>query len=164
MIISLNDLPRIRIEHHNQTIVLAGGVFDLMHPGHIDLLKHMRESGDIVVVAVTSDKRVKQKKGKARPIHDQQTRLTMVEATKYVDYAFIAPEPKQGANVPSISAMKLLKPNVFISSDKSWLKHNDTFNSLSIKLKIIPRYNKYISTSRTIKKILKINSAAEKLN
>jgi len=156
MIISIKDLSTIRRKHKSNKIVFAGGVFDLMHPGHLDLFNNMRRAGDIVVVAVSSDKRVKQRKGPKRPIHSEQTRLTMVGAVKQVDYALLAPNPtRYQKNIPSIQIMKSLKPDIFISSDEDWMNHQSMFNQLGITLKIIPRFSQYISTTRTVNKVIK---------
>lgn len=156
MIVSIDDLPKIRRKHKNQIIVLAGGVFDLMHPGHLDLFNKMRASGDVVVIAVTSDKRVKEKKGHNRPIHDEKTRLIMVDAVKQIDYALVAPRPyKTQTEVPSVQLMRKLQPDIFVSSEKAWLNHTAMFEKLNVKFKLIPRFSPYISTTRTVKKVVR---------
>ena len=84
MFVTFDELAEIRKKHAAQSIIFAGGVFDLLHPGHLDLFKRMKREADIVVVAVSSDKRVKQRKGPTRPIHDEQTRAEIVCSLKNV--------------------------------------------------------------------------------
>ncbi len=70
-------------------IVLAGGVFDILHFGHISFLKKAKNMGDYLVVAIESDARVKKLKGQTRPFHSQQQRKEMLESLKYVDEVII---------------------------------------------------------------------------
>jgi len=126
MIVTLAELCEIRKNHSNHNIIFAGGVFDLMHPGHLDLFKRMKKSADIVV-AVSSDTRVKQRKGIFRPIHDQYTCLEIVDSVKNVNYCLIAPDPDGGTDVPTVKILRMLYPNIFMTCDKSWLQYNDIF-------------------------------------
>jgi len=65
--------------------VFVNGTFDLLHPGHISLLNSAKAYGDILLVAMDSDDRVKQLKGSSRPINNQETRKTILENLKPVD-------------------------------------------------------------------------------
>jgi D-beta-D-heptose 7-phosphate kinase/D-beta-D-heptose 1-phosphate adenosyltransferase len=65
--------------------VFVNGTFDLLHPGHISLLNSAKAYGDILLVAIDSDDRVKQLKGSSRPINNQETRKTILENLKPVD-------------------------------------------------------------------------------
>lgn len=64
------------------------GVFDLLHLGHLKLLKAAKSLG-VVCVAIDSDARVQQLKGLNRPINDCFKRVTMLEAIRYVDYVVV---------------------------------------------------------------------------
>jgi cytidyltransferase-like protein len=154
MIASFEKLPAIREHHRDETIALAGGVFDLLHPGHIDLFKRMKAAADIAVVALSSDIRVKQRKGADRPIQPQNIRLEVVDAVRYVDYAMIAPEfTEQGT--PTVQVMHALHPDIFLSSEKSWLDHTKVFELLDIKFLLVSRFSDEISTTRTIEALLR---------
>lgn len=150
---SMESLPWIREVHSAETIALAGGVFDLLHPGHLDLFRHMKATADVAVVALSSDVRVKQRKGPMRPIHDQGTRLAVVEAIRYVDYALIAPEPS-ATEVPTVQMMRALRPDFFLTSEDSWLNFPEIFEELDTELRLVPRFSEEISTSRTIAQVL----------
>lgn len=65
--------------------VLVGGVFDILHYGHVIFLKKAKALGDYLIVAIESDKRVKDIKGPGRPIHNQEQRKEILESLRFVD-------------------------------------------------------------------------------
>ena len=69
-------------------VVLTGGVFDVLHMGHVLTVQKARELGDLLVVVVTTDERVEQVK-KRKPIHDAEYRRAMVSSLKGVDIAIV---------------------------------------------------------------------------
>ena len=66
-------------------LVFTNGVFDLLHTGHIDLLKFSKSLGDYLVVAINTDSAVKQLKGPNRPINAEEDRKRVIEAIREVD-------------------------------------------------------------------------------
>lgn len=67
-------------------VVFTNGVFDLLHPGHIDLLLGARERGDALIVAVNSDASVRRlNKGPERPIRSAPERCYVLAALEMVD-------------------------------------------------------------------------------
>ncbi len=76
-----------------KVIVLANGCFDLFHAGHIRYLRAAKAKGDILVVAVNSDRSVRSLKGKGRPILEQQERAEILASFSFVDYVTIFGEP-----------------------------------------------------------------------
>jgi D-beta-D-heptose 7-phosphate kinase/D-beta-D-heptose 1-phosphate adenosyltransferase len=66
-------------------IVLVNGVFDVLHRGHIELLKYAKSIGDVLYVAIDSDERVKSIKGNNRPINSVEDRVYILNAIRYVD-------------------------------------------------------------------------------
>ena len=66
-------------------ISFVNGCFDVLHPGHIELLKYARSLGDYLIVAIDSDRKVAEMKGPERPIFSQHDRSTMLAAIRYVD-------------------------------------------------------------------------------
>tara|TARA_B100000787_G_C16192281_1_gene298264 strand:- start:918 stop:1361 length:444 start_codon:yes stop_codon:yes gene_type:complete len=85
------------IKSKNKKIVMTNGCFDILHPGHIHLLKNAKKLGDILVVAINSDESVKILKGNSRPINDLKTRIKNLETLNVVDYviSFSAETPKK---------------------------------------------------------------------
>lgn len=125
MIIVFNELAALRKKHKNKTIVLGSGVFDLLHRGHVAYLQSLHHYGDVVVVMVKSDARVRLGKGPARPILPETDRVAMVDAVKGVDFAFIGPhyDFTKTAIDPMYSAvLTSLQPDVFYSTNHVWQK------------------------------------------
>jgi rfaE bifunctional protein nucleotidyltransferase chain/domain len=77
-----------KIDSHTG-IVLANGVFDILHKGHIELLKFAKSQGTKLIVAIDSDRRVKELKGNDRPINNQEDRRKVLETNRYVDEVVI---------------------------------------------------------------------------
>ncbi len=86
---------RAVIEEHRRArkkIVLANGIFDLLHAGHVRYLQAARAEGDVLVVGVNSDSSAKQLKGEGRPILTERARAALVAALDAVDYVAIFDE------------------------------------------------------------------------
>ena len=73
-------------------VVFTNGVFDLLHPGHIDVIKAARAAGDALVVGINSDDSVKRLKGEARPIRSQAERAYVIAALEAVDVVTVFDE------------------------------------------------------------------------
>lgn len=65
--------------------VFVNGTFDVLHPGHLDLLNYAKSLGDFLLVAIDSDSRVASKKGLDRPFNPQYNRKTLLENLCAVD-------------------------------------------------------------------------------
>jgi rfaE bifunctional protein nucleotidyltransferase chain/domain len=66
-------------------VVFTNGVFDIIHPGHVDLLTAARERGDALVVGVNTDASVKRLKGEGRPIRNEAERAYVLSGMEAVD-------------------------------------------------------------------------------
>lgn len=89
-------------------IVFTNGCFDLLHIGHIELLKFAKSLGNYLIVAINSDDSVKKLKGFSRPINNEITRKTILESIKYVDEVIIFNE-----DTP-LEVIKKLQPNIIV--------------------------------------------------
>jgi D-beta-D-heptose 7-phosphate kinase/D-beta-D-heptose 1-phosphate adenosyltransferase len=67
-------------------VVFTNGVFDLLHPGHIQLLQFARSQGDLLVVGINDDASVRRLKGEKRPIFPLAERMEVLAALECVDY------------------------------------------------------------------------------
>ncbi len=83
-------------------------MFDLLHPGHIDILSVARESGDALVVGVNSDESVRRIKGPTRPVRSDAERAYVLAALECVDLVVIFPE-----DTP-LNLVKHLRPDVIV--------------------------------------------------
>ncbi len=85
---------RLRAERANgRRIVLANGVFDLLHVGHVRYLEAAKNLGDILVVAVNSDRSARLSKGIGRPVVPERERAELIGALGCVDQVLIFDEP-----------------------------------------------------------------------
>ena len=69
--------------------IFVNGTFDVLHTGHLNLLKAAKDLGGFVLVAIDSDTRVKKLKGPDRPINSQLERMQMLLAIKHVDKVIV---------------------------------------------------------------------------
>jgi len=88
-------------------IVLAGGVFDIIHPGHIHTLNAAKALGGVLVVAIATDKTAKKMK-KRSPLHNQELRRELVSYLSMVDNAIVGHEDD------IFQTVKEVKPNIIV--------------------------------------------------
>lgn len=88
-------------------IVFTNGCFDVLHKGHVELLKYCKTLGS-VIVGVNSDQSVKRLKGDHRPYFSQEDRKFMLESCKYVDGVVVFDE-----DTP-YNLIKKLKPDIIV--------------------------------------------------
>ena len=91
-----------------QVIVFTNGCFDIIHSGHLDLLKEARSYGDKLIVGLNSDKSISKLKGPERPIIDQSERKKILSALKFVDEVIIFNEENP------LKLIKKLKPSILV--------------------------------------------------
>jgi rfaE bifunctional protein nucleotidyltransferase chain/domain len=94
-----------------ERIIFTNGCFDLLHPGHIQLLRYCRENAGwngAVVVGLNDDDSVRKLKGKDRPIMDVRSRALMLLATRFVDHVI-----SFGEDTP-IELIKALRPSAVV--------------------------------------------------
>ncbi|RMW33808.1 MAG: FAD synthase [Nitrosopumilus sp.] len=97
----INDLIKSQLVNEDKTltksgrdslkVVLAGGVFDIIHPGHIYTLNAAKELGDVLVVVVATDNTAVKMK-KRQPLHSQEQRQELVNSLSMVDLCLIGQE------------------------------------------------------------------------
>ena len=128
-------------------IVYTYGAFDLLHPGHINMLKKAKELGDVLYVGIVSDKAIRELKGSDRPIQNQDDRFALVNELKFVDYTLHQDDYNPVPN------MEKIMPDILVKGDdwdhipgEEWIEEHGG------KL-VKPKYSSGWSTSATIKKI-----------
>jgi D-beta-D-heptose 7-phosphate kinase/D-beta-D-heptose 1-phosphate adenosyltransferase len=102
-------LQRLRLA--GKRIVMTNGCFDLLHPGHVASLQEARRQGDCLLVAVNSDRSVRQIKGPGRPVIDEQGRTEMLAALACVDYVVVFDEASVAGLVDRVA------PDVLVKAD-----------------------------------------------
>jgi len=97
-------LDKLRSE--GKTIVTTNGCFDILHAGHVRYLNKAKTFGDVLVVALNSDKSVRAIKGPTRPVNNELNRAEVLCGLRSVDYVVLFDE-----NSP-LELLKFIKPDV----------------------------------------------------
>jgi D-glycero-beta-D-manno-heptose 1-phosphate adenylyltransferase len=98
-----------------KSIVLTQGVFDLVHIGHARYCQEAKKYGDVLIVGVDSDEKVRARKGPDRPIVPQEERLEMLTYLRAVDMVVL----KQ-LNTAKWDLIKLVKPDVLVATKDNY--------------------------------------------
>jgi cytidyltransferase-like protein len=128
-------------------VVLVGGCFNILHPGHIKFLKEAHETGDHLIIALEPDERITKDK-KRTPIHKQEERAYILSALKYVDNIIMLPL-LNGFN-DYFDLVKTIKPHVIaITADDPQLENKKKqADSINAQLIIVtPRIQPYSSSA-----------------
>jgi len=156
--ISYKRLKKIIKEEKNtgKRIVLTGGCFDILHRGHLYLLKKAKEYGDILIVNIVNDKRVKIYKGEKRPINTAFRRVTLVSKLEMVNYATVHPSIRKG---PTTELALLIKPDIMVQFEGKWKsqdsKRLEKLLGYGVELKSVKNSPFKISTTKIIDDIIK---------
>ncbi|MBQ4078528.1 D-glycero-beta-D-manno-heptose 1-phosphate adenylyltransferase [bacterium] len=102
----LKDLLK-KLKEEGKTIVTTNGCFDILHVGHVRYLEKTKSFGDVLIVALNSDKSVKSIKGESRPINNENDRAEVLSALKSVDYVVLFDEDSP------IDLLLQIKPDVY---------------------------------------------------
>jgi len=136
-----------KLKAEGKKIVFTNGCFDLLHPGHIKILKQAKSKADVLVVGLNSDSSVKKIKDKGRPILNEKARAQLLESIEFVDYIVFFSE-KTPYNL-----IKKLRPNILVKG-KDWPLDKVVGRDLVDKVAGITLKKGY-STSKIIEKIIK---------
>lgn len=91
-----------------EKVVFTNGCFDILHPGHVDLLSRAKALGTRLIVGINSDSSVKKIKGNGRPINDQNSRAEVLRALSSVDEVLIFDE------LTPEKLIKQIRPDVLV--------------------------------------------------
>lgn len=96
--------------------IMVNGTFDILHRGHIELLNYAKSLGDKLLVAIDTDRRVKELKGETRPINNQEDRRFHLENLKAVDGVMFFDSKEE-----LIEIMKGWQPDIYVKGS-DWKK------------------------------------------
>ncbi|MDZ4781081.1 MAG: D-glycero-beta-D-manno-heptose 1-phosphate adenylyltransferase [Planctomycetia bacterium] len=117
-------------------LVFTNGCFDLLHPGHVDLLQRARALGDRLIVGLNSDESVRELKGPTRPIWNEQERAAMLLALRCVDQVVIFNERAPARLIEDLRPDVLVKGGDWsvdrIVGAKTVLKYGGQVHSLPL--------------------------------
>ena len=149
--VSIEEVTSLETSKGNkeQVIVFTNGCFDIIHSGHLDLLKEARSYGDKLIVGLNSDKSISKLKGPERPIIGQSERKKILLALKYVDEVIIFNEENP------LKLIKKLKPSILVKGadyTKEQVIGGEFVESYGGQIKLV-KLAKGKSTSNIINKI-----------
>ena len=136
---TLTELGRKQI-----VVVLAGGVFDIIHPGHLFTLSSAKNLGDILVISIAKDETVKKLKNRY-PLNREQTRLKLISSLQVVDLALL------GSTSDMFKMVETVKPDVIsLGYDQ---KHNTDelikeSNSRGLQVKVV-RFSSSVKNNKS---------------
>ena len=109
-VVSISDAEALAesMRRDGKRVVFTNGVFDLLHPGHVRYLQAARAEGDVLIVAINSDRSVAAIKGPARPIMPERERAEILAALACVDAVVIFDE-----DTPA-EIVRRLQPDVLV--------------------------------------------------
>jgi D-beta-D-heptose 7-phosphate kinase/D-beta-D-heptose 1-phosphate adenosyltransferase len=116
------------------------GTFDIIHRGHVEVLKYAKNLGDMLIVAIDADERVKELKGKNRPFNSLKDRMFVVNSFKYVDkiYSF-------ESNIDLENLIKFIKPDIAIAGS-DWIGKKYVGEEYIKEIKYFDRIKPYSTT------------------
>jgi rfaE bifunctional protein nucleotidyltransferase chain/domain len=127
--------------------IVVNGTFDILHPAHIDLLNTAKSLGNYLLVCIDTDSRVKQIKGKNRPIYNQDERKLMLLNLKSVDEVQLFDTDEELETI-----LKQYKPDIMVKGD-DWMGKDIVASKYCKEIYWYIRNDDY-STTKTIENII----------
>ncbi len=120
----INEATKIAktIRDQGKSIVLAGGCFDILHPGHVLFLQEAKKQGDVLFILLENDNTIRKKKGHDRPIHTQKDRAMILENLTIVDY--VIPLPQLYTDKDYDDLLSRLKPTIIATTKGDTNQHH----------------------------------------
>ena len=129
------------------TQIFVNGTFDILHPGHVQLLNYAKSLGDTLTVGIDSDRRVQEKKGPTRPVNSVGDRAYMLQNLKAVDYIVIFDSDEELER-----CIKTVKPDIMVVGS-DWKDKSVIGSMYSAELRFFDRIEEY-ATTKTIQVII----------
>lgn len=127
--------------------IFVNGTFDILHPGHIQLLNYAKSLGDNLTVGIDSDRRVAEKKGPSRPVNGVGDRAYMLQNLKAVDHIVIFDSDEELER-----CIKIVKPDIMVVGS-DWKGKSVIGSMYSAELRFFDRVEEY-ATTKTIQSII----------
>src|SRR3989344_1091601 len=142
-----------QLKREGKRIVLVGGIFDLIHRGHVEFLEAAKKEGNVLIVFLESDEKTREIKGKNRPINTQEDRAFVLSRFVMVDYILLLPHFKKNQDYEKL--VKVLQPDIIAVTKSDTLKKLKKRYAKSVNgslIEVISRIGEY-STTESLRKI-----------
>jgi rfaE bifunctional protein nucleotidyltransferase chain/domain len=146
-----------REKRDGRRVVFTNGCFDLLHPGHVRCLAEARALGDLLVVAVNSDRSVRGNKGPERPLVSQQDRAEVLAALASVDYVTVFDEPTPRELIARVLPNVLVKGADWGHNEVVGREEVEAAGGRVVSIPLAPGY----STTSLVQKIRKAGPAID---
>lgn len=139
-----------------KTLTLVTGVFDLLHEEHHNFLFKAKKLGDLLLVGLESDERVKRMKGSTRPVNDVKKRLENLQEWNLADFIFILPEQFSKPD-DHRQLIGKIRPNFMAVSSHTAhaLEKASILAEFSAKLVVVHDFNPEFSSSKLLENLKK---------
>lgn len=127
--------------------IFVNGTFDILHPGHVQLLNYAKSLGDSLTVGIDSDRRVAEKKGPSRPVNNVHDRAFMLHSLKAVDHVVVFDSDEELER-----CIKVVKPDIMVVGS-DWKDKSVIGSMYSAELRFFDRIENY-ATTKTIQSII----------
>jgi len=130
-------------------IVLTSGSFDLFHIGHATYLEKAKKRGDVLIVGVDNDKKIRKRKGKSRPINPQGERVKILSHIRWVDIITLKYDDDSRWEL-----IKKVRPDILVATEDNYT-NEEIFELESFfcgKVVVLPRQAE-TSTSAKVRKV-----------
>lgn len=149
---SREDLARILTPDYrkNRKIGFTSGAFDILHSGHLDYLEKARSECDVLIVAVNSDRSIREYKSKKRPVIPQAARSRLIAGLTCADHVFVFDEKNNNKNI------EILKPDIYFKAadyEKKSLSSAPLVEAYGGEVKLVPMTEGF-STTAVIEDVL----------
>ncbi len=146
-----------RLKREGKKVIFTNGCFDILHAGHTRYLSEARKLGDVLVLALNSDRSVRALKGEMRPIVPEAERAEVLAALSAVDYVTVFDE------MTPLALIEFLRPDVIVKGG-DWAEKDivgaDAVRTWGGQVAVMPELEG-ASTTNIIEKILQVCSTRE---
>jgi rfaE bifunctional protein nucleotidyltransferase chain/domain len=129
------------------SVTLTNGCFDVLHVGHLDVLKRASKIGHFLIVGVNCDESVRELKGPGRPRNSQRDRMSMLIALRCVDFVFPFRGPRFNEAIDTIRPNSYAKGGDYVDEGGLDPSERDLLDHLGVKIFILPKHGNYSTTN-----------------
>src|SRR5579863_9641312 len=165
-IVSQEELIQVtaREKRAGRCVVFTNGCFDLLHPGHVRCLAEARALGDVLVVAVNSDRSARGNKGPERPLVAEQDRAEVLAALASVDYVTIFDEPTPRELISRVLPSVLVKGADWALDQVAGREEVEAAGGCVVSIPLAPGYSTTILVQRIRNTAASVSAAPRDTN